>query len=141
MPALTIPDTGLGTTLSASGIAPTLIKRISPVKFSVGEIETTDLSTTAFKTRRPSDLREFTEVEIEFYWTGASVPVTTAMVPTAEPYAGVTATITYPGAGSLSGTVFVKEVDTPNCAQGEVMMGRMVLAFDGVSDPAFTAQP
>jgi hypothetical protein len=141
MPALSIPDTGLGTTLSASGIAPTLIKRISPVKFSVGEIETTDLSTTAFKTRRPSDLREFTEVEIEFYWTGASVPVTTAMVPTAEPYAGVTATITYPGAGSLSGTVFVKEVDTPNCAQGEVMMGRMVLAFDGVSDPAFTAQP
>jgi hypothetical protein len=141
MPALSIPDTGLGTTLSASGIAPTLIKRISPVKFSVGEIETTDLSTTAFKTRRPSDLREFTEVEIEFYWTGASVPVTTAMVPTAEPYAGITCTVTYPGAGSLSGTVFVKEVDTPNCAQGEVMMGRMVLAFDGVSDPAFTAQP
>jgi hypothetical protein len=138
MPALTIPDTGLGTTLSATGIAPTLIKRISPVKFSVGEIETTDLSTTAFKTRRPSDLREFTEVEIEFYWTGASVPITTAMIPTAEPYAGVTATITYPGAGSLSGTVFVKEVDTPNCAQGEAMMGRMVLAFDGVSDPAFT---
>jgi hypothetical protein len=141
MPALTIPDTGLGTTLTATGVAPTLIKRISPVKFSVGEIETTDLSTTAFKTRRPSDLREFTEVEIEFYWTGASVPVTTAMVPTAEPYAGVTATITYPGAGSLSGTVFVKELDTPNCAQGEVMMGRMVLAFDGIADPAFTAQP
>jgi hypothetical protein len=140
MPALTIPDTGLGTTLSASGIAPTLIKRISPIKFSVGEIETTDLSTTAFKTRRPSDLREFTEVEIEFYWTGASVPITTAMVPTAEPYAGVTATITFAGAGagSLSGTVFVKEVDTPNCAQGEVMMGRMVLAFDGYTDPAFT---
>ena len=140
MPALSIPDTGLGTTLSASGIAPTLIKRISPVKFSVGEIETTDLSTTAFKTRRPSDLREFTEVEIEFYWTGASVPITTAMIPTAEPYAGVTATITFAGAGagSLSGTVFVKEVDTPNCAQGEVMMGRMVLAFDGYTDPAFT---
>jgi len=141
MPALTIPDTGLGTTLSATGIAPTLIKRISPIKFSVGEIETTDLSTVAFKTRRPSDLREFTEVEIEFYWTGASVPIGVAMVPTAEPYAGITATITYPGAGSLSGTVFVKELDTPNCAQGEVMKGRMVLAFDGIADPAFTAQP
>lgn len=138
MAALTIPDTGLGTTLTASGIAPTLIKRISPVKISVGEVETTSLSTTGFKTRRPSDLREFSEVQIEFYWTGASVPITTAMVPTAEPYAGVTATITFPGAGSLSGTVFVKEVDTPNCAQGEAMMGSMVLAFDGVSAPAYT---
>lgn len=139
MAALTIPDTGLGATVTATGIAPTFAKRISPIKISVGEVETTYLGTTGFKTRRPSDLREFSEVEIEFYWTGASVPITTAMVPTVEPYAGITATITYPGAGSLSGTVFVKEVDTPNCAQGEVMMGRMVLAFDGVSAPAFTA--
>ena len=144
MPVLTIPDTGLGTTLVASGIAPTFVKRISPVKFSVGEIETTHLGTDNFKTRRPSDIREFMEVEIEFYWTGASVPITNLMVPTAEPYAGVTATITFAGtaattgAGAISGTVFVKEVDTPNCAQGEVMMGRMVLAYDGYAEPAFT---
>lgn len=84
------------------------------------------------------------EVEITFYWTGASVPITNLMVPTAEPYAGVTATITFAGtaattgAGAISGTVFVKEVDTPNCAQGEVMMGRMVLAYDGYAEPAFT---
>ena len=144
MPILTIPDTGLATTLTASGIAPTFIKRISPIKFSVGEIELTHLGTNNFKTRRPSDLREFMEVEIDFYWTGAGIPVTNLMVPTVEPYAGVTATITFAGttataaAGSISGTVFVKEVDTPNCAPGEVMMGRMVLAFDGEGEPAYT---
>ena len=139
MAALTVPDTGLGTTLTATGIAPTLIKRIGPFKWAVGESETTYLGTSGWKTRRPNDLREFADIEIEFYWTGASVPVTAAMVPTAEPYAGITATVTFPGAGSLSGTVFVKEVETPNCAQGEIMMGRMVLAFDGVTAPAFTA--
>ena len=87
---------------------------------------------------RPSDLRNNPQVEIEFYWTGASVPITTAMIPTSEPYAGVTATITWPGGGALAGTVFVKSVTFPEAAQGQVMMGKMVLLYDGVSLPAFT---
>jgi hypothetical protein len=139
MPALTIPDTGLGTTLTASGIAPTLIKRIGPVNISVDALETTHLGTTGMKTMRPSDLRNNPEVEIEFYWTGASVPITTAMIPTVEPYAGVTATIAYPGAGSLAGTVFVKSVEFPSVEQGQIMMGKMVLQYDGVTLPTFTA--
>lgn len=139
MPALTIPDTGLGATLSATGIAPTLIKRIGPVTISTDSLETTSLATTGMKTLRPSDLRNNPEIEIEFYWTGASVPITTAMIPTAEPYAGVTATVTYPGAGSLAGTVHVKSVEFPACEQGQIMMGKMVLQYDGVGLPTFTA--
>lgn len=139
MPALTLPDTGLGATLSATGIAPTLIKRIGAITIETDAVETTHLGTTGMKTMRPSDVRNNPTVEIEFYWTGASVPITTAMIPSTEPYAGVTATVTYPGAGSLAGTVFVKSVTFPEAAQGEVMMGKMVLQFDGVTLPTFTA--
>lgn len=135
---LSVPDTGLGTTLSATGIAPTLIKRIGPTTISVDSLETTTLGTTGMKTVRPSDLRNNPEIEIEFYWTGASVPITTAMVPSTEPYAGVTATITYPGAGALAGTVFVKSVEFPSAEQGQIMTGKIVLMYDGVSLPAFT---
>lgn len=138
MAALTIPDTGLGATLSATGIAPTLIKRIGAVTIETDAVEFTDLSHTGMKRMRPSDLRNNPTVEIDFYWTGASVPITSAMIPTTEPYAGVTATITYPGAGSLAGTVFVKSCTFPEAAQGSVMMGKMVLQFDGVSLPTFT---
>ena len=138
MPALTVPDTGLAATLTASGIAPTLIKRIGPATISVDALDVTHLGTTGMKAMRPSDLRNNPEVEIEFYWTGASVPITTAMIPTVEPYAGVTATIAYPGAGSLAGTVFVKSVEFPTCEQGQVMTGKMVLQYDGVTLPAFT---
>lgn len=140
MPALTIPDTGLGATLTATGIAPTLIKRIGPVTISADSLETTSLATTGMKTLRPTDLRNNPEIEIEFYWTGASsVAITTAMIPTAEPYAGITATVTYPGAGSLAGTVFVKSFEFPACEQGQIMMGKMVLQYDGVTLPTFTA--
>lgn len=138
MPALTVPDTGLGATLSATGIAPTLIKRIGAITIETDAVDFTDLSHTGMKRTRPSDLRNNPTVEIEFYWTGASVPITSAMIPTAEPYAGVTATVTYPGGGSLAGTVFVKSVTFPEAAQGQVMMGKMVLQYDGVSLPAFT---
>ena len=139
MPALTVPDTGLGGTLSESGIAPTLIKRIGAVAIETDAVEFTDLSHTGMKRMRPSDLRNNPTVEIDFYWVGASVPITTAMIPTSEPYAGVTATITYPGAGSLAGTVFVKSVTFPEVAQGQIMMGKMVLQFDGVGLPTYTA--
>lgn len=135
---LTVPDTGLGCTLTATGIAPTLIKRIGAVTIEADSVEVTDLSHTGMKRMRPSDLRNNPQVEIEFYWTGASVPITSAMIPTTEPYAGVTATITWPGGGALAGTVFVKSVTFPEAAQGQVMMGKMVLLYDGVSLPAFT---
>lgn len=138
MAALTVPDTGLGATLSATGIAPTMIKRIGAVTIEVDSVDFTHLGHTGMKRSRSSDLRNNPTVEIEFLWLGEAVPITTAMVTTTEPYAGVTATITYPGAGSLAGTVFVKSVTFPEAAQGQIMTGKMVLQYDGVSLPAFT---
>jgi hypothetical protein len=139
MPALTVPDTGLGATIAGTGLVTSLIKRISPLTIEVGTLEITSLADTGMKKMRPGDLRENPTVEVEFYWTGGAVPITTAMVPTAEPYAGLTATITYPGAGNVAGTVFVKSVEFPNAAQGEVMMGKYVLQFDGATAPVYTS--
>jgi len=138
MPALTVPDTGLGATISGTGLVTTLVKRIGGLQIAVDQLETTTLATTGMKTVRPSDLRNNPEFEVEFYWSGAAVPITTAMIPTAEPYAGISATITYPGAGSLQGTVFVKSVDFPSCAPGEILMGKYTCVFDGVTAPSFT---
>jgi hypothetical protein len=47
-------------------------------------------------------------------------------------------TITFPGAGSLQGTAFVKEVKTPKLSKGEVMKGSYKLQFDGATDVTFT---
>jgi hypothetical protein len=141
---LTVPDTGLGATISGTGLITTQITKIGDLTISVDALDTTHLGTTGYKTVRPSDLRNLPEVSIEFNWLGAAPPITSAMMPTQEPYAGVTATITYPantaggGAGSIAGTAFVKSVKFPNCAQGEIMKGEYVIQFDGVTAPAFT---
>jgi hypothetical protein len=135
---LTIPDTGLGATISGTGLITTLIKRIGPVTIGVDTLDVSSLSTTAMKEARPSDLRNNPEFEVEFYWTGAAVPIGTVMVPTTEPYQGLTATLTYPGAGSLAGSVFIKSVEFPTCAQGEIMTGKYVCLFDGYTEPVFT---
>ena len=147
MAALTIPDTGLGGTISGTGLITTFIKSISEVEIAVDELDVTHLATTGYKARRPSDLRNLPEFNVEFYWTGATTPIGTHMVPSSEPYAGTLVTLTLPGAGSLQGTCFVKNVKFPKVAQGEIMMGSYTLAFDGApgsttvatNQPTFTA--
>ena len=137
MTALTVPITGNGATISGLGIT-TLLTSISSAKIQQTPVDITVLSTTGFMKMRPTDLRQLPEVTVEFYWTGAAVPITTTMIPSAEPYAGTTFTITYPSAGSLAGTAFVKSVDFPAPKNGEVMKGSMTIQFDGATGPAFT---
>ena len=138
MPALTVPRTGLGSSISGTGLITSLIKSISSVTIETDMEDVTSLATTGMKVCRPSDLRNNPTVEVEFYWTGAAVPITTAMIPTVEPYAGTTVTLTYITAGSLAGTGFVKSVSFPDTKQGEIMTGKYVVQFDGVTPPAFT---
>jgi hypothetical protein len=136
---LTIADTGQSATIAGTGLVTTEITKIGELTIETDALEITHLGTTGMKRMRPSDLRAAPTVELEFNWLGAAPPVTTAMIPTSEPYAGVTATITYPsGAGSVAGTVFVKSVKFPNCAIGEIMKGSYVIQFDGATAPAFT---
>jgi len=138
MPALTVPVTGNGATISGLGVT-TFLTSISAAKIGQTPLDITVLATTGFKKMRPGDLRDLPEVTVEFFWLGAAPPITTTMIPTSEPYAGTTFTITYPGAGSLAGTAFVKSVDFPAPKNGEVMKGSMTIQFDGATGPAFTA--
>jgi len=138
MAALTIADTGLGASIAGSGLITTQIKSIGEMTISVDTLDISDLSTVGFEALRPSDLRKNPDVDIVHNWLGAAPPITTAMIPTAEPYAGISVTITYPGAGSFQGTAFVKEVKTPKIGKGEVMTGSYKLQFDGATDLTFT---
>lgn len=138
MAALSVADTGLGASISGSGLITTQITRIGDFNVSVDTLEISDLSTTGFEALRPSDLRKNPEVEIEFNWLGAAVPITTAMIPTSEPYAGISVTITFPGAGSVTGTAFVKNVKFPSCEKGQIMKGSYTLQFDGATDLSYT---
>jgi hypothetical protein len=147
---VTVADTGLGATISGTGLITTQITRIGEFSIGVDALEITDLAVTGYKKMRPGDLRDLPEVSIEFNWLGNAPPITSAMTPTSEPYLGVTATITYPsgttqnngtagsGMGSIAGSVFVKSVKFPNCAQGEIMKGEYVIQFDGETKPAFS---
>jgi hypothetical protein len=139
MPALTVADTGLGATISGTGLVTTQITRIGDFNISVDALDITDLGTTLYEKLRPSDLRKNPEIEIEFNWLGAAPPITTAMIPSAEPYAGISVTLTFPGAGSVQGTAFVKNVKFPSCEKGVIMRGSYTLQFDGATSLTFTA--
>jgi len=138
MAALTKARTGLGATISGTGLVTTQIVSIGGIKISTDALNISTLSTTGFEDLRPGDLRKNPDVSIEFNWLGAAPPVTTAMIPTAEPYAGIATTITLPSAGSIQGTAFVKEVEFPEAKQGQIMKGKYVLQFDGDTELTFT---
>ena len=139
MAALTVADTELGATISGTGLVTTQITRIGDFNISVDALDITDLGTTLYEKLRPSDLRKNPEIEIEFNWLGAAPPITTAMIPSAEPYAGIAVTLTFPGAGSVQGTAFVKNVKFPSCEKGVIMRGSYTLQFDGATSLTFTA--
>jgi hypothetical protein len=138
MAALTVARTGLGATISGTGLVTTQIVSIGGIKVSADALNITTLSTTGFEELRPSDLRKNPDLPVEFNWLGAAPPITTAMIPSAEPYAGIAVTVTLPGAGSYQGTAFVKEVEFPSAKQGEIMKGKYTLQFDGATDITFT---
>ena len=131
---LTVADTGLGATISGSGLITTQVTRIGDFNVSVDSMDISHLGTTGFEELRPGDLRKNPEVEVEFNWLGDAPPLGTVMVPTAEPYAGIVVTITFPGAGSVTGTAFVKNVKFPSCEKGVIMKGSYTVQFDGKTE-------
>lgn len=138
MPALTKARTGLGATISGTGLITTQVTRIGNIKIGVDSLNISHLGTSGYEEERPGDLRKNPDLEIEFNWLGAAVPITTSMIPTSEPYAGTSVTITLPGAGSYQGTAFVKEVEFPQAEKGSIMKGKYVLQFDGATAITFT---
>ena len=138
MAALTKARTGLGATISGTGLITTQVTRIGNIKIGVDSLNISHLGTSGYEEERPGDLRKNPDLEVEFNWLGASVPITTSMIPTSEPYAGTSVTITLPGAGSYQGTAFVKEVEFPQAEKGSIMKGKYVLQFDGATAITFT---
>lgn len=138
MAALTVARTGLGATISGTGLITTQVTRIGNIKIGVDTLNISHLGTTGFEEERPGDLRKNPDLEVEFNWLGAEPPITTAMIPTSEPYAGIAITVTLPGAGSYQGTVFVKEVEFPSAEKGNIMKGKYVVQFDGATEITFT---
>lgn len=133
MAALTVPNSGLGATISGLGIT-TFLTSISSAKIGATPLDITTLSTTGYEKLRPGDLRKLPKVTVEFFWMGAAPPISTSMIPTVSTtteYVGSLFTITYPLAGSLQGSAFVEDVDFPNCKPGEIMKGSMTIQFDG----------
>jgi hypothetical protein len=141
MAALTVADTGLGASITGSGLITAQIKSIGEMTISVDTLDISHLGVTGFELLRPSDLRKNPEVDIVHNWLGAAPPITIAMIPSVEPYAGIAVTITYPLAGSFQGTAFVKEVKTPKIGKGEVMTGSYKLQFDGAAASQLTFTP
>lgn len=138
MAALTKARTGLGATISGTGLITTQVTRIGNIKIGVDSLNISHLGTSGYEEERPGDLRKNPDLEVEFNWLGAAVPITTSMIPTSEPYAGTSVTITLPGAGSFQGTAFVKEVEFPQAEKGTIMKGKYVLQFDGATAITFT---
>jgi hypothetical protein len=129
MPALTIPVTGNGATVSGLGLT-TLIKKISGFDVTLDTLDISALASTGFKKLIKSDLTNSPSVTVECYWTGAAIAIGGS---------STTFTITYPGAGSFAGTGFITAVKYPDAENGSVMMGSYTVTFDGATGPAFTA--
>lgn len=138
MAALTKARTGLGATITGTGLVTTQVTRIGNIKIGVDSLNISHLGTSGYEEERPGDLRKNPDLEVEFNWLGATVPITTSMIPTSEPYAGTSVTITLPSAGSYQGTAFVKEVEFPQAEKGTIMKGKYVLQFDGATAITFT---
>ena len=80
MAALTVADTGLGATISGTGLITTQVVSIGEMTISVDSLDITSLDTTGFEALRPSDLRKNPEVDVVFNWLGAAIPITTQMI-------------------------------------------------------------
>jgi hypothetical protein len=139
MAALTVPRTGLGASISGTGLITGLVTRIGEMTIAADMLDITSLDVTGYEKNVPGDIRKNPEIEVEFFWMGAAVPITTAMMPSTGSYSGISATVTLPSAGSFAGTGFVKSVKTPQAVKGEIMKGSYTFQFDGAT--AITQTP
>lgn len=131
-------DTGQGATLTygSTSFAVTLTK-IGGVTISIDKLECSGLSTAGFKKYIPGDLKEVSDLDIEFRWN------TLQAIPTIGG-ASETFTLTMPlrttetTAENFAGTGFFKSITLPDLSLGEIMNGKATICFDGLTPPAIT---
>ncbi len=115
------------------------IRRIGGANETRGAVGTTHLGTTGQKTSIPESLTDPGETEIEFEWDqsfGTFPPIDQA----AE-----TITITYPlksgetTNATEAGSGFLTEAQSPDLEDAQLMVGRAVIHWDGLTDRTYTA--
>ena len=134
-------DTGQGATLTlATTGAVGVIRSMTLPEFAIDKIETSDLSTTGFKTYIATDLAAPGELTAEIIFDAEDDDV---------PSFGVseTVTVTWPihttgntTNATLAGTGFITNFKLPDMQIGELQVATITVAFDGLTDPAFTAE-
>ena len=75
MAALTVADTGLGATISGTGLITAQVVSIGEMTISVDSLDITHLGTAGFEALRPSDLRKNPEVDIVLLQWGRDLEV------------------------------------------------------------------
>jgi len=133
-------DTGNGATLTLSSTGSVGdIRQMTLPEFVLEKIEDSHLGTTNFKTYIPSDLEDPGEFTAEIIFdSGSAVPARGTVE---------TATVTFPiantsntNAATLAGTGFLTTYKIPDLANGELQVASLTFAFDGQTEPAFTAE-
>lgn len=134
-------NTGLGATVTAwpagGTVANFRLISISGLTLSVETIDDTALTSTNYQELVPADLKTIGPITIELYWEWDEDLLTVGSVGTF--------TINFPlheddtTAGSLTGTGFVTELETPTLTTGEATTASMTIQFDGkTTEPTWT---
>ena len=132
-------DTGAGATLAltTTGSIGT-IKSIKMNEITIDDLETSDLSSTSWKTFIATDLADPGELTADIYFDGdASVPSLGVSETVTLTLPKVVATNT---AATYAGTGYVKSYKLPDFDIGELQMATITVKFDGLTPPAWTAE-
>lgn len=136
-----LPKTGNGGTIALGTSALAFgFTKIGEWQATRGKLESSVLATTGFKEYEPDDLSEPGEIDVEGLFEGKDDIDDINNV--AE-----TITVTYPktdsassAGGSLAGTGFLVQQGTPEMVNGALMKGKVKIAFDGKTGPAYTKE-
>jgi hypothetical protein len=130
MALLTSPITGNGTTFALTTAVGqvTFVKKISGLENTLDGFAIDHLATTGFKDRKKLDLADPGKLTIECFHIGSETTLGSTG----------TATVTYPSAGSLTGTGWISKVKMPDAENGVALAGSFEWTFDGVTGPTIT---
>lgn len=134
-------DTGQGATLTLSSTgAVGVIRSMTLPEQTIEKLETSDLSTTDFKTYIKTDLAEPGELTAEILFNADTGSVPTLGTPE-------TGTVTFPihtsgnaTNATYAGSGFLTSFKLPDMQVGELQVATLTFAFDGLTDPSFTAE-
>ena len=135
--ANTYVDTGHGATatFATSGFSLN-ITSIDLGEQTIEDVEKTHLGTSGFREFMPGDLKTPNEVTMPFQWDTSAAEVAISEVET------VTITFPIPAAGTaatLAGTAYIKRNKFPNLQTDTIQDGELIVQFDGVTGPTYTA--